>query len=121
MESIVSSWPLSSPGTEITSDWRSATGREFEFMIMAAAIAKFLEEVFSDEMGRNVETETYLCGRLSLKTKASSHATTKDTPLMRMKNRGMIHSSQNSSMRDKWQLVEWGLTFPYPLKGKRQL
>jgi hypothetical protein len=101
MELIVSSRCHSSPATETTSDWRSATGREFEFMIMAAAIAKFLEEVFSDEMGRNVGTETYLCGRFSLKTKASSHATTKDTPLMRMKNRGMIHSSQNSSMRDK--------------------
>jgi hypothetical protein len=101
MELIVSSRPHSSPGTETTRDWRSATGREFEFMIMAAAIAKFLEEVFSDGMERNVETETYLCGRLSLKTKASSHATTNDTPLMRMKNKGMIHSSQNSSMRDK--------------------
>ena len=52
MESIVSSRPHLSPGTETASDWRSATGREFEFMIMAAAIAKFLEEVFSDEMGK---------------------------------------------------------------------
>jgi hypothetical protein len=69
-------------------------------MIMAAAIAKFLEEGFSDEIGRNVGTETYVCARLSPKTKASSHATTKDTPLMRMKNRGMIHSSLNSSTRD---------------------
>ena len=101
MELTVSFSRHSSPGTDKTSDWRSATGREFEFMIMAAAIANFLEEVLSNEMGRDVRTETYLCRRLSLKTKASSHATTKDTTLMRMKKRGMIHSSKNSSTRDK--------------------
>jgi hypothetical protein len=71
-------------------------------MIMAAAIANFLEEVFSNEMGRSVtRTETYFCWGLSLKTKASSHPTTKDTALMRMKNSGIIHSSQNLSMRDQ--------------------
>jgi hypothetical protein len=42
MASMVSFFPHSSPGTVSASDWRSATGREFEFIIMAAAIAKFL-------------------------------------------------------------------------------
>ena len=119
MELTVSFSRHSRPGTDKTSDWRSATGREFEFMIMAAAIANFLEEVLSDEMGRDVGTKTYLCRRLSLKTNASSHATTRDTTLMRMKNRGMIHSSKNSSMRYKRQIGRMRDNIPIPAEREK--
>jgi hypothetical protein len=51
MESTVSSLPHSRPGTETASDWRSATGRVFTFMIIEAPMAKFLEGVLSDGKG----------------------------------------------------------------------
>lgn len=42
MASLVSSSPHLSPGTVTARDWRRATGRELEFMKVAAAMAKFL-------------------------------------------------------------------------------
>lgn len=42
MASIVSSEPLLRIGTVVARDCISATGREFEFMNMEAAVAKFL-------------------------------------------------------------------------------
>ena len=43
MASMVSSAPHLSRGTVVARDCMSATGREFEFMNMDAAVAKFLQ------------------------------------------------------------------------------
>ena len=46
--SLVSSSPHLSPGTVAARDCKRATGREFEFMNVAAAIAKFLVRKISN-------------------------------------------------------------------------
>ena len=45
MASMVSSEPHLRRGTVVARDCMSATGREFEFMNMEAAVAKFLQGV----------------------------------------------------------------------------
>jgi len=70
-------------------------------MIMAAAMAKLLEEILINYAGENGENVAYLCEGFSLNRKPRNLATTKDTPLTRIKNRGMIHSSRNLSVKGK--------------------
>jgi hypothetical protein len=69
-------------------DCKRATGREFEFMNVAAAIAKFL------------------CEGLSRRRLPRAQLTPNETPVTSKKNMGMIHSSRNFSGERKNATLE---------------
>jgi len=81
-------WLHLKPGTVAARDCKRATGREFEFMNVAAAIAKFL------------------CEGLRRKRFPSSQATPNEVPVTSKKKMGMIHSSFNFSGERKNATLE---------------
>jgi hypothetical protein len=103
MALLVSCSPHLRPGTVITRDCMSAMGSEFEFMNIAAAIAK------------------ERCERFSLNAVPRTYATAIEIPVVMAKKNGMIHSSLSLSRLRLAQRVSQHDHSTYLGRGRKRL